>query len=710
MRVGARGALPFVLAAASALSLVSPSSSAVPVLPVPPNLHGPNNGGHFHFGTVHWVKLQQQPPVIRFTVEAAFRRSFGATNFKGSGTDGRLVVGDKFKPSGLETIMFDFGDGSMLTPMMFTVEAYSVSEDWVQGYTTFDHTYATLSSNTPFEYVGTFKGCCRVSDLEVNADTSWALSTIMNVRDDMSSPRLTVLPMQTILKKQRPSDPDPFIYIPASDDTHHDHPRPKLKTWQLMGNIGHAPSIIGEAKTPQNMPHWSIDSTSGRISLAAGPVYASDSASDASTCAAAANRRRPACFADYDPATGRAATNMTNLAPGLYNLVLQLMQGNSSAPVEVSILVTAESLHAAVPERFPRLLAPKTPDIFYPHFSYARHVAYLGFPITPFEVSGEMAAQAMNLGFTTGRMPDGLRLSTVAGGTASYGFTCVNGSMYCRESPMTRSNGTNIPGCTAMPADTGKPCTGPHNSLTACRGGGICQACWHLGSCPVSMGNMTVEWIPTLGQVGTHMLCFDVTAQRPRPYCGDEAEWGCGDAISSPSQCVNIEVFKDPAPNIWSSYAEDLDPYSHTNFAYIGRTLTFTVYADDDNCKDKPAITMGPMPPGASLAPQVEHAQHTHTHTRTHTHTHTSRRSSSTLLTSKPPSLYRDKPHQTQILAPQLEHVAAVDHTVTSYFGVNDTSTTHCPTQSRVFSWCRKRAVKKSPVRSKRAVCRANEL
>ena len=527
---------------AALLSLVSPSSSAVPLLPVPPNLHGPNNGGHFIFGTVHWVKLQQQPPVIRFTVEAAFRRSYGSTNFKGSGVDGYLVEGDKFKPSGLETIMFDFGDGSMLTPMMFTVEAYSIQEDWVQGYTTFEHTYARLSSNTPFEYVGTFKGCCRRSDLAVNADTSWALSTIMNVRDDPSSPRLTVLPMQTVLKKQRPSAPDPFLYIPAGDDMHHEHPTPKLKTWQLMGNIGHAPSIIGTAKAPKNLPHWSIDSASGRISLATGPVYASDTASDGSKCSQAPYAQRPPCFADFHPATGRSPTNMTALAPGLYNMVMHLMLGNSSAPVEVVIRLEAEDPHAHVPKLFPRLLAPKNPDIFYPHFSYAQHVAYLGFPITPFEVSGEMDAQAVNVGFTTGLMPAGLRMSTVAGGTSSYGYTCVNGSMYCRESPMTPSNGTNIPGCTAMPADTGKPCTGPHGSLTACRGGGICQSCWHLGTCPVSMGNMTVEWVPTVGQVGTHMLCFDVTAQRPKDYCPDPSEWGCSAAISSPSQCVSIEV------------------------------------------------------------------------------------------------------------------------------------------------------------------------
>ena len=123
------------LTVAALLSLASTSASQQPPLPVPPNLQGPNNGGHFRFGTVSWVKLQQQPPKIRFTVEAAFRRSFGATNFQGSGADGKLVVGDKFKPSGLETIMFDFGDGNMLTPMMFTVQAYSLVEDWVQvGY------------------------------------------------------------------------------------------------------------------------------------------------------------------------------------------------------------------------------------------------------------------------------------------------------------------------------------------------------------------------------------------------------------------------------------------------------------------------------------------------------------------------------------------------------------------------------------------------
>lgn len=172
--------------------------------------------------------------------------------------------------------------------------------------------------------------------------------------------------------------------------------------------------------------------------------------------------------------------------------------------------------------------------------------------------------------------------------------------------------------------------------MAACRGGATCQSCWHLGACVTSMGNVTVDWLPTTGQVGTHMFCFDVTAQRPAEYCQTD-EQGC-QALSSPSQCVNVEIYKDPAPHIWSSYEADLDVYAHTKFAYIGRTLTFEVYANDDNCKDVPAITMGPMPPGATLSRQ----------------THTTQMTPETRL---------------------------------SFFGVNDTSYVECRTEVRSFSW-----------------------
>lgn len=83
-RGGGAGRLGVVVAVA-VLGLLSGSAMAVEVvnLPTPPPSGGPNNGGHFRFGTVSWNKLQHQPPKIRFTVEAAFRRTYAATNFRG---------------------------------------------------------------------------------------------------------------------------------------------------------------------------------------------------------------------------------------------------------------------------------------------------------------------------------------------------------------------------------------------------------------------------------------------------------------------------------------------------------------------------------------------------------------------------------------------------------------------------------------------------
>ena len=629
------------------LALATPTSSAVPALPIPPNMDGPNNGGHFIFGTVSWTKLQHDPPMIEFTVEAAFRRSYSSTNFQGSGDDGRLVVGDTFKPSGLETIMFDFGDGSMLTPMLFTVQAWSSSEDWVSGFSTFRHTYAALTSSTPYTYVSTFKGCCRLSELNANADTAWSLSSLMNVRDDTSSPRLTIMPIQTVLKKARPSDPNPSFYVPAGDDKQHMMPLPATKAFSGMPSIGHAPSIIGGGAAPKNLAHMTVDAVTGKISLATGSVFVSDDPTSSAKCVVGGTGAdyQASCMADYDSAATPVTQNVTGLSTGFYNIVIQLLQGNSSAPVDFVVLLVAEDPFASPPKVFPRLSSP-TPHIFYPHFSYSKHVAYLGFPMPTLHLSGTVAAAGLNLGFTTGKLPANLRMSTISGGTAAYGYTCVNGTMFCEEAPATTSNGTDIPGCTAVEADTGKPCAGPHNS--ACRGGGVCQACWHLGTCPTSTANMTVDWTPTTGQEGTHMLCFDVTALRPEHLCPDPAAFGCKDfpvsthvhgALSSPSQCVQVEVFKDPPPTISSTYEQDLDPWAHTHYAYLGRTLEFTIRVADENCLDTPAITMGAhMPPGASLGPQVE--------------------------------------------TPGLFPV-----TVTSYLGVNDTSSRLCRIQSRVFSW-----------------------
>ncbi|KAJ1477678.1 hypothetical protein T484DRAFT_1820317, partial [Baffinella frigidus] len=322
-RGGGAGRLGVVVAVA-VLGLLSGSAMAVEVvnLPTPPPSGGPNNGGHFRFGTVSWNKLQHQPPKIRFTVEAAFRRTYAATNFRGSGVDGFLITGDTFKPSGLETIMFDFGDGSMLSPIQFTAQAYSMSEDWVQGVATFEHTYAALSSSTPFEssgagaraaavqerhrwlqqaaaafpagaeaarYQAAFKGCCRLSELAANADTSWKLVSKLNVRDDDNSPRITLLPepismlppeaqsdatpsVQTVVRKMRPAGVEPSMYVPASDEIFGSTglaPVSFTTVWEKAVDIGHAPVGLAMTVAPHNLANVLVHPHDGLVTVAA---------------------------------------------------------------------------------------------------------------------------------------------------------------------------------------------------------------------------------------------------------------------------------------------------------------------------------------------------------------------------------------------------------------------------------------------------------
>mmetsp|Transcript_59543 Transcript_59543/g.140278 ORF Transcript_59543/g.140278 Transcript_59543/m.140278 type:complete len:835 (+) Transcript_59543:252-2756(+) len=573
------------------------SQSTSVILPEPPEINGPANGGHFRFATVSWTRLEAQPPKIRFTVEAAFRRDYSAVNFRGSGADGHLVVGDHFKPSGLETIMFDFGDGSMLTPMTFTVEAYSIAEDWVQATCSFDHEYARLTSTTPFKYRATFKGCCRVSDLEHNADTSWSLSTVLNVRDDNHSPRLTVLPLQTLVKKMRPSDPEPSFYLPADDNVFgamEAQSFPVLKTWEIMGYIGAAPSVIRQTDPPSNLPNLEVDHMTGLITLAAGPVY---SAAAPSTDPCLVDDGRAQCMGETP--MGMA---VPSLAPGLYNAVLQLSQGNSTAPVEVMIrlLEAGPGTQVVVPK-----LTSADPNLFYPSYLYNIHVGYLGFPVRPFDVTASTALQGVNLGFTVGRLPEGARLSTVRGGASHLASLCAGGTHFCREDTTAACNGTSTVGCTCLPADTGRVCGGVGGLV--CRGGSVCTPCFELGECPTSNASLTFTWTPASGQEGTTIVCFDATTEGEAgcAAAGVEGNGGACAAVSSPSQCVNIEVFPDPPPMIWTTFEADVDPFASSGLAYLGRDLVFTVYANDSNCWDVPEISMGPMPPGVSMTEQT---------------------------------------------------------------------------------------------------------
>mmetsp|Transcript_3266 Transcript_3266/g.8206 ORF Transcript_3266/g.8206 Transcript_3266/m.8206 type:complete len:862 (-) Transcript_3266:194-2779(-) len=591
-----------LFAVTAALLLVSTESQvAVVNLPTPPPSGGPSNGGQFRFATVSWVKLEHDPPVIRFTVEAAFRRGFTAQNFRGTGADGLLVHGDVFQPNGLESVMVDFGDGHILTPMRFTTIAYSVSEDWVQGVSTFDHTYAPLTSSNPHVYTAYFKGCCRLSTLVTNSDTSWSLPSIMNVRDDWSSPRITILPVVTVLQKMRPSHGEPSFYVPANENFSPAQPTPPsgvrgaaASNWSVAVAIGSAPASIGKNVAPANLQNLHVDSATGLVRFCAGPVYRDESSTSVCTpglgglCAGSA------------PGGG----TVPQLAAGMYNAVLILKMRGSTAPVEFMINLVAQD--PATQRVMPRLYS-HIPDLFYPAFQYDKHVAYVGFPIIPFQISASTTINGVNVGFTVGRLPEGTHLTTVQGGASALAYHCAGGARYCMQNPGTACNGTSSPTCTCMSPNTNESCAGV--GAATCTGGGMCRACWELGLCPTLEANMSVTWTPVAGQEGVHTMCFDAIAQRPPSMCPVASTVGCS-PMPSEMHCVAIDVRQETPPHLWTSFAADLDPYANSRVAYLGRPLTFTVYSNDTNCQDHPVISMGRMPPGARLAEQMSAVSH----------------------------------------------------------------------------------------------------
>ncbi len=173
---------------------------------------------------------------------------------------------DKFRPSGYETILFDFGDSRMLTPMLFEVVAYSVSEDWVHAVSTFDHQYPAVTALTwwkPSEQNAfpktVFRGCCRLSELGGgNADTSWSLVSVVNLLQDYSSPRLSALPIITLRKRQRAIDPEPSFYILA-DDNYPTAADPAIQpampaAWSFNADIGGPGAAANTSVRPRNLP------------------------------------------------------------------------------------------------------------------------------------------------------------------------------------------------------------------------------------------------------------------------------------------------------------------------------------------------------------------------------------------------------------------------------------------------------------------------
>jgi hypothetical protein len=492
--------------------------------------------------------------------------------------------------------------------MLFEVVAYSVSEDWVQAVSTFDHQYPEITATTwwkPLEQGAfrqtVFKGCCRLSELSGgNADTSWALVSVVNLLQDYSSPRLASLPIITLRKRQRPADPDPSFYILA-DDNYPTANQPAIQpampaAWGFTTDIGGPGASADEQARPRNLPNFVYDAVTGRITLAAGPALNASGV----RCA---NWTAPDC---------RASPGLPGLPPGLYNVVLEVSRAaagaaeapgpyNSSAPIEVMVSLVDEGVAGALPS-----VGSPDPEVFYPAFSHARHVAYVGFPMQPVTVTANTTAHGVTLGFTVGRLPPNFRLSTVRGGvTAFTGARCTNGSAFCLQNPSARCNASTA-GCTCQPPNNGAPCNASAPPGGQCALGGACLECWDRRDCAPSAAAMTLSWTPVSGQEWTHMVCLAPVAQRPAPYCPaapapGPPPPGCAPA-SGPPECLNVDVLPNPPPALWSSYAAEVDPYAGSGLIYLGRPLEFTLYSNDSDCAEARAPPR-PAPPAPTPRP-----------------------------------------------------------------------------------------------------------
>ena len=81
-------------------------------------------------------------------------------------------------------------------------------------------------------------------------DTSFDLKSVMNIRDDWSSPRITSLPVVTVIQKKLPADDEPSFYIPASENFSpfapvHPVGLSTQVNWTVAEAIGAAPASIG---------------------------------------------------------------------------------------------------------------------------------------------------------------------------------------------------------------------------------------------------------------------------------------------------------------------------------------------------------------------------------------------------------------------------------------------------------------------------------
>ncbi len=126
------------------------------------------NATHYRFGNISWTYVSGR--TVTFHVTQAFRRSYAS--FVPPPVIGSHIT---TQSSTGGNSFLNFGDGSNAV-IDLIVTSINLTEDWIYGEFTIDHTYAADGNYDAF-----FIDCCRLSTLLNNADQNYRSNTIVTI-------------------------------------------------------------------------------------------------------------------------------------------------------------------------------------------------------------------------------------------------------------------------------------------------------------------------------------------------------------------------------------------------------------------------------------------------------------------------------------------------------------------------------------------------
>jgi len=147
---------------------------------------------HFRFATMNWTKKPNISPLtVEFTLTAAFRRD----GYLGSGSDGRVIVGDVFYEQIGGTTLFpgDFGNIDPNGLLRYEVTAINIKQNWAIAKAEIEdpnapdkvllYTYSAPTDPNGRPWVARIDSCCRTSRPEHinNPDFDYRVESFVNL-------------------------------------------------------------------------------------------------------------------------------------------------------------------------------------------------------------------------------------------------------------------------------------------------------------------------------------------------------------------------------------------------------------------------------------------------------------------------------------------------------------------------------------------------